>query len=222
MSSIHSRMGDARRRGALSAYRRRVLRTPKVALASAGLAMALSACSAETDVAPAPVSPSVTPTTTAAPSTPAPMATPTNVATIHADEPTFTPVGTFNENDALAFGQYYIQIVNHVRVTGDPSLLEKFSTPDCKSCDYIIELTNGLRLNGARLLHPKLSFEAAYLDYFDPDSQTAEVRVQISGDLGQVVLNDGSIAEDPKPLEHTFASVQMTFEGGAWKLLEIT
>lgn len=221
LGTVHSRTGDAQRRKALSAYRRRVLRTPKVVLASASVALALSACSGETDVAPAPASPSAASTPSPASSTATPVATPTSVATVEAEEPTFAPTGTFNENDAMAFGQFFVQVANHVRVTGDPALLTRYSAPDCDSCTYLTEVTDGLRANGARLLKPELKFEAAYLDSYDPIAMEAEVRVEVTGDLGQVVTSDGSVLHSPQPVDHAPAAVQMRFADGHWLFEEV-
>lgn len=190
-------------------------------LAGATLAVSLVACGATPDAAPAPAEPSAVPTPT--PSAPASTAvvTPTSVATVQAEEPTFTPTGTFNENDALAFGMYYIQIVNYVRLTGDPSLLQRYAEPGCSTCDFILTATEDIRSNGARYLHPELTFGSAYLDYYSVDEQRAEVRVEVTGDLGQLVAADGELLHEPNPIENAEAFVQMIFKDGQWRLFEV-
>lgn len=198
-----------------------MLRISKVVLVSVGLTLALSACSAEADVAPAPAIPSTSSTPDSEQSTPPPVATPTSVATVQAREPTFTPIGTFNENDALAFGQFYIQLINHARVTGDPSLLDRYSLPGCNTCTVIARGTDNFRNEGLRYLQPEMTFESASLAYYSAEEQRAEVDVQVSGDLGQMVRPDGAVIYEPEPREHIIVPVQMEFVDGGWKLFEV-
>lgn len=147
--------------------------------------------------------------------------TPSSVATVQADEPTFTPTGTFNENDALAFGQYYIQMINHARVTGDPSILDHYSLPGCNTCTVIARGTDKFRNEGLRYLHPEMTFETASMAYYSPEEQRAEVDVQVSGDLGQMVTLDGEVILDSEPREHITVPVQMEFTADGWKLYEV-
>lgn len=219
---VHSRTGDAQREGRRCPYRRRVLRSPKVVLAGAGLALSLAACGATPDAAPAPAGPSTasTPSSAAAAPTPTPSETSTSVATVQVEEPTFTPTGTFNENDALAFGQYYLQVLNHVRVTGDPALLKSLSSPTCGTCASIAAGTLDLRDRGLRYTHPELEFHAAYLDYFDASTQEADVRVEFSGDLGELIDQEGSVVEASDPLDHVMGVVRMRMLEGQWTFEE--
>jgi len=171
----------------------KVLRRHLAPLAGLALLLPLAGCSVDE---PTPVvasrAPVATPTTaTRAPVTPSPT-TPTSVATVSLPAPTFRPEGTFNEDDAIGFAAYYLLVLNHARATGDSSQLRSISDAGCNTCAYHAEAVDTAHSQGLIAQNLDVHFDSGTLTYFSPETQEADVSVQMSNPDGGYLNPDGS------------------------------
>ena len=199
----------------------KVLRRHLAPLAGLALLLPLAGCSADETTPAVPSNTSVsTPTmTTSAPVTPSPT-TPTPVATVSLPAPTFRPEGTFNEDDAIGFAAYYLQVLNYARATGDPALLRSISEPDCQTCETLAASVDEHRKLGYTSINRDVGFESAELLFSDPVKQEADVNLTLVTKDSKLVGPDGStINENPGSV--TDGLVQMHLRDGHWYIQEL-
>jgi len=194
----------------------KVLRRHLAPLAGLALLLPLAGCSVDE---PTPVvasrAPVATPTTaTRAPVTPSPT-TPTSVATVSLPAPTFRPEGTFNEDDAIGFAAYYLQVLNYARATGDPTLLRSISEPDCQTCETLAASVDEHRKLGYTSIDRDVGFESAELLFSDPVKQEADVNLRLVTKDSKLVGPEGSIVNE-NPGSVTDGLVQMHLRDGHW------
>ncbi|NAZ80232.1 hypothetical protein GTR02_00145 [Kineococcus sp. R8] len=182
------------------------------------LLAAVTGCSADAEQPAAPAVPARTPVATPSATTAAPTpeaTTPTPVATVSLPAPTFRPEGTFNEDDAIGFAAYYLLVLNHARATGDPSLLRSISEPDCGTCAYHaegVDQAREQRLVGENL---DIHFDSGMLTYYSPETQEADILVEMSNGPGQYLRQDGSTFGQVPALTST-GVIEVHMRAGRW------
>jgi len=182
----------------------------------------LAGCSADEPVpAVASRAPVAAPTaTTSAPVTPSPT-TPTSVATVSLPAPTFRPEGTFNEDDAIGFAAYYLQVLNHARATGDPSLLRSISEADCVTCQSMADTIDEYRVRGYRWVNPDLRFDEATIPYFETRTKEADIDLLVDTDAGQIVDASGTVLGNSPAAERSPLPVQIHLRDGQWYIQQL-
>ena len=107
---------------------------------------------------------------------------------------------TLDEQGALAFGVYFVQLLDYTPRAMDPSLLEEMSTESCDNCLHMVDTVSNEAGRGRRVTDVRVWLRTVHLEHYDEDTRTAELLVEFSRTAGRLVERDGAVVEEYEPL----------------------
>ncbi len=189
-----------------------------------GGALVLTGCQGGGDPVTEPTSTSAAPTVTPTPTT-TPTATykPADASGKAQNVPVPVKPALADENSKEgleAFTKYWFELLSYGYETGETAEIRTLSSSNCVVCvglhDVIDQMwEEGRWLSGATISTP--SVEA----HFDPAGSTQEVTLQVIQQEMRIHSADGSLYQDPTPLQNNGSQLVAAFIDSRWQVDEM-
>lgn len=128
---------------------------------------------------------------------------------------------TFTVDGASSFASYFVQVLNHDRAAGDPSLLRSISDVECAGCRFHADVIDEYRSRGYSSPGFTLQFTGTRVDSWDPQSGEIGLTVDISRPAFQTIDDEGLPIGAATANPSTEFWIDLNWEHDRWVVWEV-